>query len=122
MSDLPSLDRLSDKVKVKGVGEDVESFVVGVGSVRLQRMRIFTHNLPVLTIQKRRLNKDTVLAGREVLAAHNLANEVDLRLVVSALTVLVRVGECVLVSDCVECALNGSGLFKLALLLHFIKF
>lgn len=103
------------------MSEDIKSLVVRVSCMCLQRMRIFSHDLPVFSIEQRSLHKDAILRCWEVYPTHYLADEVDFGLEVCTLAVLVRIAEAA-VADCAEGFPDHSVLFKLRLLHFSIKF
>ena len=61
-----------------------ETFIISIRGVCLDLHIVLLKEFPVVSVFEARLNKDTVEVGREVLASHDLTNEVDLGLKVSA--------------------------------------
>ena len=58
--------------------ENEETFVIGVGSMRLNLYIFLLEQFPVVTVFERRLYKDAIEVGRKVLPADDLSDEVYL--------------------------------------------
>ena len=80
------MDGLGRKHEVEWVREDVEALIIGVGGMRLERFAGFMiEEFPVRTILELRFDEEAIVSSGEVLAADDLADEEDLRLVVGLL-------------------------------------
>lgn len=86
--------------------ENVETLVIGIRCVCLQRWRIFAHQVPIFTVEQRCLHKNAVLVCGEVSSTNDLANKEDLWLevapssntLISALNVASNLGLCLVES------------------------
>ena len=71
------------------MSKDEESLVICIRCVRLDLNCALFKKLPILAILQARLHEDAILVSREVLATHDLPNEVDFGLEVSSGALLV---------------------------------